>query len=83
MEASQGHLPAKGQSAIERASLYSKATFSWVGPLIDRGVEGEALGDTDACFLVRSTDDVFHLSAQFDATYRALEGKYQVAGPFS
>ena len=78
MERASAHLPAPGHSAIERASLLSKAAFSWVGPLIDRGVAGESIEDRDACFLVRREDDVFHLSARFDETYRQLELQHQV-----
>jgi hypothetical protein len=68
----------QGASAIERASLWSKTTFSWVGPLIQKGADNEAFEDRDALFLVRQTDDVIYLSQQFSHTYENLAKKYKV-----
>ena len=72
------HLPKPMESAIEKAGFFSKATFTWVSPLIEKGVAGETFSDRDAAFLVRRTDDVFHLSERFHANYQRLSEKYQV-----
>ncbi len=67
-----------GSSAIERANLWSKATFSWVDPLIQKGEANEPFEDRGALFLVRRTDDVIYLSQQFSHTYENLARKHKV-----
>jgi hypothetical protein len=59
-------------SASERAGLWSKISFSWVGPLIKSGWAKE-LDEEDARFLVPSYDDATALAEGFDAAFAATK----------
>lgn len=58
-----------GTSALEKAGIMSRISFSWVGPLIEKGwVQLEFPAD-GARFLVPAHDDAIQLSQQFEWSY--------------
>lgn len=62
-----------GTSALERAGLWSRISFAWVGPLIDQGWQQLHFQENEARFLMPACDDAAALSAQFEKTYAAVK----------
>jgi hypothetical protein len=60
-------------SAIEAAGLWSRISFSWVGPLIHKGWHSLQLERDDARFLLPQDTDAPQLSQQFEAAYGKLK----------
>jgi hypothetical protein len=69
----QQQQPAVQPSAIEAAGLWSRISFSWVGPLIHKGWHSLQLERDDARFLLPQDTDVPQLSQQFEAAYGKLK----------
>jgi hypothetical protein len=61
------------RSAIEAAGLWSKISFSWVGPLISKGWHTLQLKRDDAQFLMPHDTDAPQLSQTFEAAYGKLK----------
>jgi hypothetical protein len=60
-------------SALETAGLWSRISFSWVGPLIHKGWHSLQLERDDARFLLPQDTDAPQLSQQFEAAYSKLK----------
>lgn len=65
----------KSLSPYERASLLSRITFSWAGPLLKTGAS-RPLDEGDATFLVPKDDDAAVLAHQFEQRYQKLQKHY-------
>jgi hypothetical protein len=57
------------QSALERAGLWSRISFAWVGPLIRKGWLDLKFQEDAARFLMPVCDDAPQLSQQFEQSY--------------
>lgn len=67
-----------GTSAYERAGIFSRISFAWVGPLIKKGWLQLKFEENEARFLVPARDDAPQLSTQFEQSY----AKVKVRGCF-
>lgn len=66
-------VPPKGASALERAGLWSRISFSWVGPLIKEGWIDLKFEQDGARFLMPAQDDAPQLSEQFEQSYATVK----------
>ena len=62
-----------GTSAIERAGLWSRISFNWVGPLIHKGWHNLKFEQDEARFLMPAHDDAPQLSQRFEQTMSQLK----------
>lgn len=61
------------QSALERAGLWSRISFAWVGPLIKQGWLDLKFQEDAARFLMPACDDAPQLSQQFEQSYAQVK----------
>jgi hypothetical protein len=62
-----------GESALERASIWARISFSWVGPLIKKGWLDLKFEQEGARFLMPACDDAPQLSEQFEQSYAKVK----------
>lgn len=67
------HKNSAGESALERASIWARISFSWVGPLIKKGWVDLNFEQEGARFLMPAYDDAPQLSEQFEQSYAKVK----------
>jgi hypothetical protein len=73
MTSSRRHVADTGSSALERAGVWSRISFSWVTPLIQRGWLDLKFEQDGARFLMPARDDAPELSEQFEQSYARVK----------
>jgi hypothetical protein len=73
MTPGKGHVAGTASSALERAGIWSRISFSWVTPLIQRGWLDLRFEEDGARFLMPARDDAPQLSEQFEQSYAKVK----------